>query len=326
MKGSPQTREGGVQAVAREKAEQLDFGYVIEFDDLVSRLRNIQTRGIFDERGQPIRPYQDVDFSLVQVTTPNNGDVAEAPQVLDGDNTTRLWTPQPTIYEDQIYIMTVLDAFLEMHQGEITTTPEDIGLCGLTKAVGFTWPNKGKFHVMPPVIERHSYELDNGRIDLDNLREQFRGCYVKDAEGNLHSLSDHDLKKFYVDHQTNVEHLSIFNDTVSTLDYGRFSGTWEFDIICDGAHRIAYALEEQGKPTYAILVTPPEDGLIVPYYAVPKPFHPATRLTSKQAEKLFKMLENDKIHLLHDLIKKTGHYDWEDSGLYVSSLRSKETD
>ncbi|HLC32414.1 MAG TPA: hypothetical protein VJJ82_01170, partial [Candidatus Nanoarchaeia archaeon] len=56
-------------------------------------------------------------------------------------------------------------------------------------------------------------------------------------------------------------------------------------------------------------------------YALPMPFRPTTRLTSKDAEKMYPRLERDKIHLFNDFMKKVLHYDWR--GLYVSGLRSQ---
>ncbi len=331
MEDTPKSREGGVDGAAQQKADQLLYRDTISFDELVMRMRHIEARGIFDKDGQPIKPYQDAEFSLVTVYPPSSTAIAESPVVEIAGDRERLWTPQPTIYEDQLFIMNVLDRFLltlengASNDGDIAS--ELVGLCGLSRAVGYEWPGRGQYHVMPPVIEQHSYQLNRGAIDLDYMRDSFDGCYVQDAKETLHHLNSHDLKDFYIDHQSFEEHLPIFNQTMKLLDYGRQrSGEWKFNVICDGSHRISYAVEETGRPINAILVQPPEGRVLTPYYAVPRPFHPATRLSSKRAERMFNHIENDKIHLLNEIIKKVGHYDWSQSGLQVSSLRSREQD
>lgn len=324
------SREGGAYQAAIKKAAELVFRDVIELNELQQRMRHIEARGIFDENGRPIQPYKNAKFSMVTILPPDTSKVAEPPMVEHAEGCSRLWTPQPTIYQDQLFIMSVIDKFLHSHSELIVSADQQVneatvGLNGLTKAVLYDWPNRGSFHVMPPVIERHTYHLSHGAIDLDDLRDQFDGSYVKDAEDNLHALSDHDLQNFYIDHETYSEHLPIFNPTVELLDYGRQqNGSWQFDVICDGAHRIAYGIEELGMPVQAILVEAEDTTNLLPYYAVPRPFHPATRLSSKRAERMYGTIENDKIHLLQELIKKAGHYDWSPSGLHVSSLRSRE--
>lgn len=93
-------------------------------------------------------------------------------------------------------------------------------------------------------------------------------------------------------------------------------------MVCDGSHRLDYAMEILNQPINVILV---ESENLFPYYAFPMPFRPTTRLTSKEAEKLYPKLERDKVHLLNDFIKKILHYDWGGGQLHVSSLRQQST-
>ena len=92
-----------------------------------------------------------------------------------------------------------------------------------------------------------------------------------------------------------------------------------FTLFCDGSHRMDYALEHLNEPITVLLVEAP---ILVPYYALPMPFRPSTRLTSKDAERMYPTLERDKIHLFNEFLKKALHYDWREGGLQVSKLRS----
>ena len=153
------------------------------------------------------------------------------------------------------------------------------------------------------------------------LAERFNGSDVKDARGNLHSLSKGVIRDFYVDQESKVPYMSVFNDNVELINYGlKFNGDHEFYIICDGSHRMDFALEHLSEPINALLV---EADDLYPYYALPMPFRPATRLTSKKAEKMYPRLERDKVHLLSDFVRKVLHYDWIAGGLHVSKLRNK---
>lgn len=324
------SREGGVNEAAQKAADTLVYRDYIPFSALTERMSHIEARGVFDVNGIPIRPYQNVKFSLVTVHPPSSDEVAGSPTIEVADEQERLWTPQPTIYNDQLFIMNALDKFLRSldidYVPDTERIAEALGICSLSGSVGFEWPDRGYFNVMPPVIERHSYMLDRGHIDLDYMRSCFDGCFVKDAKGRLHPMSAQDIEQFYIDHESAYPHMQIFNPTVDLLDYGRqHTGAWRFNIICDGSHRISFAIDELNQPIQAILVEPDEGKELVPYYAVPRPFHPSTRLTSKRHEVMFNGLENDKIHLLHPLLAKVLHYNWELSKLKVSSLRSKDS-
>ena len=166
------------------------------------------------------------------------------------------------------------------------------------------------------------YPLSQGFFDLKRMAQRFEGAYVKDARGTLHEMSQLIIKNYYVDYDSKVGYLNLFNDTASLINYGmRFTGESEFYIICDGSHRLDYALEILNKSSTVILV----EGALLPYYAFPMPFRPTTRLTSKGAEKMFPILERDKVHLLNEFLKKVLHYDWTSGGLHVSRLREQTT-
>ena len=194
----------------------------------------------------------------------------------------------------------------------------------LSGAVEYNWEGRGDFHVLPPIVEKHTYDLDQGYLDLEKLSERFNGTYVKDARGNLHNLGSRELHSFFIDEVSKLNHLDTFNSNASIINYGLpYNGPHNFYITCDGSHRIDYALEHLNKPiTVLVVEAAKRDAPLIPYYAFPVPFRPTIRLSSKKAEKMFHHLERDKIHLLNDFIKKVLHYDWEAAGLLVGRLRS----
>ena len=226
-----------------------------------------------------------------------------------------LFTPQPTIYENQSKILEEGDKFLLAHNMKMSE---------LRHAIEYSWKGRGDFHILPPIIEKHTYQLKDGYLDIVWLLKRFKGLYVKDAIGRLHPLSNRSLRAFYIDEVSKIDHFDIFNSNVPILNYGLgHDGEFTFYIVCDGAHRLDYILEKIKKPITVLLVEPTKKNThLYPYYAFPVPFRPSLRLSSKKSEKMFYRLERDKIHLLNDFIKKTLHYDWEAGGLKVSKLRS----
>ena len=188
--------------------------------------------------------------------------------------------------------------------------------------IEYNWEGRGIFHMIPPIIERHSYKLKNGFIDLDSIQKYFKGTYVKDHQGNLHTLNKRYLENFYIDEISSIPRLDIFHSNASLINYGlKYNRKENFNIICDGSHRVDYALEYLQEPISVILVESKKSNLI-PYYAFPMPFRPTIRLSSKKSEKMYPKLERDKVHLLNDFLKKTLHYDWTPAGLSMSKLRA----
>ena len=282
-------------------------------EELTASLRNITFRGLYDKEGNPLKPYANAKFSLVKVHPPTKP--TSFPQIMHELQPQPLFTAQPTIYKTQTDMLTTVDQFLRTQNKTINT----IGF----EAIQYNWEGRGKYHVMPPVIEKHTIPLQNGTFDLKKINAKFKGAYVKDAKGNLHELNTDTLKDYYVDQESKVKYLPVFNNNAPLINYGiRFNGPHNFYIVCDGSHRMDYALEILNEPINAILV---ESDDLYPYYAFPTPFRPTTRLTSKEAEQMHPKLERDKIHLLNDFIKKVLHYNWETGGLYVSGLRQKST-
>jgi len=284
---------------------------IIGLDELTRMLKKVVFRGLYNPRGKLVQPYKNAKFSLATVY-PSKG-VNESPKLVINKKRLELFTPQPTIYQNQIDVLEIADKFLKFHK---------VNMAQLNKAVKYQWRNRGEFHMLPPVIEKHCYFLKNGYIDLNELSRRFKKKYVKDACGNLHHVAERHLKSFYIDEVSKIDYLDVFNSNAPIINYGlNYNGKYEFYIICDGAHRLDYIIEKLNNPVRVIVV---EYNRIdsIPYYAFPVAFRPTIRLSSKLSEKMYHRLERDKIHLFNDFIKKTLHYDWEAGGLKVSKLRS----
>lgn len=293
--------------------ENLTLKRVIPFDQLVSMLKKVTFRGIFDRKGVPLKPYKGAKFSLVTINPPQ--EMGQSPKISINGKTHNLFTPQPTIYENQMEVFDVVDKFLRTHKMRINN---------LKNGLQYNWEGRGDFHILPPIIEKHTYDLRGGYLDLDKISKRFTNTYTTDARNNLHSLSKRFLNSFYIDEVSKVDYLDVFNSNAPIINYGlRYTGKQDFYLICDGSHRIDYSVEKLGKPITAILVEPESSKKpLIPYYAFPVSFVPTVRLTSKKSEKMYPRLERDKIHLLNDFIKKTLHYNWEVAQLNVSKLRS----
>jgi len=275
-------------------------------------LRKVICRGVYNQSGEKVLPYKNAKFSLVTVRPPKKA--TYFPQLTHQGKSKPLYTSQPTIYQNITDVMREVDVFLKTIDKKLNSLDFE--------AIQYNWEGRGRFHMLPPIIEKHVYPLKEGKLDLEKLSGKFKGCFVKDAKGNFHDLSQRIMRDFYIDDYTKVSYMDIFNPTVELISYGlMFNGNNEFCIICDGSHRLDYALQILNEPINAILV---ESEDLLPYYALPMPFLPSTRLTSKVAEKKYANLERDKVHLLNDILKKFLHYDWETGGLFVSKLRKKD--
>lgn len=293
-------------------AKDLTLKSVLTLEHLLQALTKVEYRGIYDSKGRPLRPYKNAKMQLAKVYPADT--IGAAPTIRMDRRDETLFTPQPTIYQNQLQIMEILDEFL---------LSQKLDLLNLKKGVNYDWKGRGLFHILPPVVERHTYYLKNGFVDLDELSNRFKGAYVRDANGNLHELSQRVLSDFHIDEVSKMPHFNVFNSNASLLNYGlQHDGKWTFNLICDGSHRIDYATEVKGKPITVIVVEADSQPLL-PYYAFPMSFRPSVRLSSKQAEIMHHRLDLDKIHLFNELIKKVLHYDWSAAGLEVSSLRSK---
>lgn len=292
-------------------SDKIIFERRIPKKELVELLSNITVRGIYQKDGNKIFPYKNAKFSLAVVHPPRSA--TSPPQLMHNFIPQPLFTSQPTIYNTQISMLKDVDKFLK-------TIDKRIHKLGF-EGIQYTWKDRGMYQVLPPIIEKHSYPLLNGALDLKKILKKLKGVYVKDAKGNLHELSKRYLRNFYIDQHSKISHLDLFNSNVGLINYGlKFNGNSDFYIICDGSHRMDLALETLNEPINVILV---ESDDLLPYYALPMPFRPTTRLSSKEAEKMYHKLERDKVHLFNKFLKKVLHYNWKDGGLYVSKLRSK---
>ncbi|MBP6085218.1 hypothetical protein KA517_03200 [Candidatus Gracilibacteria bacterium] len=294
---------------------------IIDLEKLYQSLTQITFAGIYDKDGGPLYPYKKVKFSLAEVYPPTSVGAppkiivkSQEPGLFEDKQEFNLFTSQPTVYQNQLEIMAIVDKFLAKHNFKINR---------LSQAIAYDWEGKGSFHILPPIIEKHSFDLDNGYINLEKLSTRFQGTYIRDARQQLHHLGSRYLNGYFIDEVSKINHLDIFHSHAPIINYGLHkTGKFEFHVICDGSHRIDYALETLQEPITVLLVEGIED--LLPYYAFPVSFSPTMRLSSKQSEKMYVRLERDKIHLLHDLINKVLRYDWTKGNLSVSKLRSNK--
>jgi len=285
----------------------------LSFDELCNRLRNIEYRGLYDELGHPLKPYKNAVFKVGVVHPPNS--ITAQPTLQVGAIEEPLFSPQPTIYKNQSEIIQTVDQFLSNNNMSLTS---------LTEAVNYNWRGRGDFTILPPIVERHTQKLDNGYLDLSYLNGLLKDKYIKDAAGKLHDLGSRYLQNYHVDEVSKLDKVDIFHEQMPLINFGlRYTGFWHYSIICDGSHRIDHAIEYLKQPQLVIVADDFDSVPLTPYYALPMPFRPTMRLTSKRAEALYPRLERDKFHILNDLMNKTLHYDWTTAGLNVSSLRTK---
>lgn len=284
----------------------------VPFEELTDALRKIEFRGLYRENGTRVRPYERVKFSLAKVI-PSTG-MCVSPTVQTESGSFPLFSPQPTIYQNQTQIIKTVDEAI---------AKDALRVHELDSAIHYDWEGRGEFHMLPPVIERHTYTLDRGFIDLHKLIHVFNHLFVKDAQDRMHRITDRFLREFYIDELSAIRDLDVFHSNAPLINYGlQFSGDHSFHIVCDGMHRIDYAVEQLQQPINVIVIEPQPGESLIPYYAFPMPYHPTIRLSSKLSEKMYPRLERDKVHLFNDFLKKTLHYDWSPAGLNVSKLRS----
>ncbi len=297
--------------MATKTKHKLTLKNVIPLEHLSEILRKLQFRAVFDKNGEKADPYRSAKFSMAKVFPPKQ--MADSPIIVHQGKKNTLFSPQPTIYLNQLEIIRTVDEFLKTKGMRVNK---------MKYAIEYDWEGRDTYHMLPPIIEKHTYHLEDGFIDLEKIRQSFDELYVKDAAGNLHRIADRYLKNFHIDEVSSIREMDIFHSNASLINYGLpHSGKHDFYIVCDGSHRIDYAIENLNEPIDVILVEGGKSNL-TPYYAFPMPFRPTIRLSSKQSEKMFPRLERDKIHLFNDLLKKVLHYDWTKADLNVSRLRS----
>ena len=292
---------------------KLTLKKTVGLNDLRKVLRKVKFRGLYNKKGGELYPYKNAKISIASLYPQK--EMGGSPAIKVNGKNEPLFSPQPTIYENQLDIIKTLHKFLES---------EGLSINELKEAVEYEWKGRGDFHVLPPIIETHTYDLKDGFFDLDKLTNRFKNRFVKDAAGNLHDLSKRYLSSFHIDEVSKLNHLDIFHSNAPLINYGlQYNGKHTFHIVCDGMHRIDYAIETLNKPIKVLLIETGNKTPLMPYYAFPVPFRPTIRLSSKRSEKMYPRIERDKIHLFNNFIKKVMHYDWTEGGLNVSSLRTK---
>ena len=292
--------------------EKITLKDTIPLKELAERMKKIEFRGLYNKDGEKIKPYKKAIFSIATVYPSSS--IGHQPVIKIGAKKDILFSPQPTIYSNQIEIIKTVDDFLSKNGMRVNK---------LKNAIEYDWEGRGTYNMLPPIIEKHTYQLKDGFIDLNKLINAFENFYVKDARGNLHRVLDRYLKDYYIDEVSSMRHMDVFHSNAPLINYGLpYNHKQDFYIICDGSHRIDYSIEHLNEPITVILVEP-EKRPLIPYYAFPMPFRPTIRLSSKRAENMYQpRLERDKVHLFNDFLKKTLHYDWSKSELNVSKLRS----
>lgn len=291
---------------------RLTLTNLIRLKDLAEQLKKIEFRGVYTESGEKAKPYKFANFTLAKVYPPKF--FGDSPKISVGKKQDILFSPQPTIYLNQLDIIKTVDSFLKIRKMRVNK---------LKGAIEYLWEGRGSFHMLPPIIEKHSYELKDGYINLEKLLNKFDNLYIKDAIDNMHKIKDRFLKNFYIDEVSSIRDMDIFHSNATLFNYGfKRNEKRDFYIVCDGSHRIDYSIEILNEPIDVILIEPQKDIDLVPYYAFPMPFLPTVRLSSKQSEKMYPRIERDKVHLFNDFIKKVLHYDWSEADLNVSKLRS----
>ena len=293
-------------------SETIQFQRIVPFQELTTALSKIEFRGLYNAQGGRVKPYEKAKFYLAKIFP---SDVLGMPPVIEtAQGKSPLFSPQPTIYLNQLQIIKTVSEAMRQH---------DIRIHQLEYAIEYNWEGRGSFHMLPPVIERHSYPLEKGFIDLDKLIRYFDRYYVKDGQETLHRVTDRHLKDYFIDEVSSIRQLDVFHSNAPLINYGlQLNSRQDFHIVCDGMHRIDFAIEHLHEPITVILVEPEEEATLVPYYAFPMPYHPTVRLSSKLSEKMYPRLERDKVHLFNDFLKKVLHYDWSPAGLNISKLRS----
>ena len=290
---------------------KLTLTNTIPFKELSELLRKLEFRAVFDKNGKKAKPYENVKFSLAKVLP--NKLMSDHPLVVHNGAKKQLFSPQPTLYQNQLEIIKTVDQFLKSKGMRVNK---------LKGAIEYDWQGRDTYHMLPPIIEKHTYYLKNGFIDLDKMTHCFDELFVKDSAEKLHRIADRYLKNFHIDEVSAVREMDVFHSNAALINYGlKHNGKYDFYIVCDGMHRIDYSIETLNEPIDVILVEGGKSNL-VPYYAFPMPYHPTIRLSSKQSEKMYPRIERDKVHLFNDFLKKVLHYDWSGADLNVSRLRS----
>src|SRR4051812_43240713 len=110
------------------------------YADMQEMLRKIIFRGIYNNKGFQVHPYKNAHFTLTTVYP--QASPGGSPEIQIGKKREPLFTPQPTIYENQTKIIEEVDQFLLSH---------DIKMSALRQAVKYDWKGRGEFHVLPPV-------------------------------------------------------------------------------------------------------------------------------------------------------------------------------
>ena len=107
---------------------KLTLKRVLDFPEIEGVLRKVKFRGLYNQRGENLNPYKKARFTLSTVYPPKG--MGQMPQIKVNGARDILFSPQPTIYENQTGIMKILDEFLSR---------EGYRLTELKKAIEYEW-------------------------------------------------------------------------------------------------------------------------------------------------------------------------------------------
>lgn len=282
---------------------------IFTWDILKENFSKIAYKGVFDKDWKSINPYKNVKYSMGKIYPID--EVGKNPILEFNGKKERLFTPQPTIYTNQLKVFDEVELFLSKMWKSITNLWMEF--------IEYSWEWRWIYHMLPPIVEKFEIDFKNWFIDRDAMIKRFEWVYIKDYIWTLHHLWDRYLKNFHIDEEYTIKLVDVFNDNLKLINYWtNFNWKNTFYVICDWSHRVDFALEILQKPINAMII----EWVELPYYALPQWFFPMTRISSKLAETAHWHLYIDKIHLLNDYIKKCLHYDWDAWNLKVSKLRS----
>jgi len=244
--------------------EKIEIIKEISFNDLCSRLKEVRLRG-FPE----VKIYENSNVSIKRVS----------PE----DILKKVFTPQPTIYQDH------LDRISSM---QILFQEKGIDIYNLNGGYDYiatdSEGNESEWTIIPPVIEVMTINPINSGLDYSEL--------LGDRLKELMQDGGHTL-----------------NPELNSLNFSEYPIIRTFiPQICDGSHRIHSAIVNN-SPQNILLVENITEGF--PYYAVPQPYSSVRIIPTRDETEL-------KIHILTDPGHKLLYRSFPTGGIKSGNVRT----